>query len=227
MKRTQILTELFQSKELAALIAKMQPEDLQDDIKQELFVTLCEMPEEKLIELHDRKQLRFYAVRTVLNMVQSSKSRFFYKFRKNVTLELKDYTAIADTIENTNDSKDYQPLRSRDLFSEDVDINEYERVYAEKIIKLNKAYEELGWYQRQILDLYLELGSVDKVVADFKKHIGKSIPRSSIFDTLKKTNEELRQKASEDNMIVGLDDIHLHETTLKMAEMVKRKKDAA
>lgn len=62
----------------------MHPIELQDDLKSEVFLILAELPEEKLIGLYDRKELRFYIVRVMLNLVQNANNQFFKQYRNFV-----------------------------------------------------------------------------------------------------------------------------------------------
>ena len=77
MNRNSIIEKLWNSQELKEAIAKMQPEDLQDDLRSEIFKVLCEMDEDKLVDMYNRNVLRFYLVRTMLNMTQSNTSQFY------------------------------------------------------------------------------------------------------------------------------------------------------
>ena len=82
MNRNSIIVQLWDSKELSDAISKMQPEELQEDLRSELFKVLCEMDEDKLIDMHKRNVLKFYLVRTMINMMQSNTSQFYRTYRK-------------------------------------------------------------------------------------------------------------------------------------------------
>lgn len=71
----------------------MHPIELQDDLKSEVFLILAELPEHKIIDLYNKKQLRFYVVRIMLNLVQNSNNQFYKRYRNFV-----EYTA-RETIE--------------------------------------------------------------------------------------------------------------------------------
>lgn len=71
----------------------MHPVELQEDLKGELFLILAELPEEKLIGLYQAKQLRFYLVRVMLNLVRSTDKKFYGKYRNFVEYEERE---IAD-----------------------------------------------------------------------------------------------------------------------------------
>lgn len=90
MTKQNIIQEYYQSEWMNDAISKMQPEDLRQDLKQEVFMVLLEMDEEKLLELHANGFLKFYAVRTMLNMIKSDRSKFFQMFRNFVELGVKD-----------------------------------------------------------------------------------------------------------------------------------------
>ena len=82
MNRNSIIVQLWDSTELKDAISKMQPEELQDDLRSELFKVLCEMDEDKLIDMHKRNVLKFYLVRTMINMMQSNTSQFYRTYRQ-------------------------------------------------------------------------------------------------------------------------------------------------
>ena len=81
MDRNAIISELWSSGDLNEALKKMKPVEIQEDLKSELFLIICEIDESKLIDLYDKKQLKFYIVRIMLNLVQSSKNKFFKNYR--------------------------------------------------------------------------------------------------------------------------------------------------
>lgn len=84
MGRNEILIEFWNSEEVNKAFSKMHPIELQDDLKSEVFLILSELPEEKLIGLYERKELRFYIVRIMLNLVQNGNNQFFKLYRNFV-----------------------------------------------------------------------------------------------------------------------------------------------
>lgn len=81
MDRNGIIAELWDSTDLNEALKNMKPVEIQDDLKSELFLIICEIDENKLIDLYNKKQLKFYIVRIMLNLVQSSKNKFFKNYR--------------------------------------------------------------------------------------------------------------------------------------------------
>ena len=84
MVKNEILTEFWDLKEVNEAFAKMQPEELQYDLKAEVFLVLCEMDEQKLIGMYERNELKFYIVRTMLNMIKSDRSNFYKNYRNHI-----------------------------------------------------------------------------------------------------------------------------------------------
>lgn len=82
--RTAVIRDLYESKEVSRAIAKMEPAELRDDLRQEMFVVLCELPEEKLQDMHEKGYIRWYVIRTMLNMATSGRSTFARTFRSLV-----------------------------------------------------------------------------------------------------------------------------------------------
>lgn len=98
MVKNEIIEELWSSKEVNDAFSKMQPEELQYDLKAEVFVVLCEMEDIKLIGMYERNEIRFYLVRTMLNMIKSDRSQFWKKYRNFVEYDHNE------KVENTQNS---------------------------------------------------------------------------------------------------------------------------
>ena len=130
MTKNQIITELYQSKEVEELILKIQPSDLRDDLKQYVFHVLCEKPDEFIIELNSKNQLKYYAVRIITNSIFSDRSFFYVNYRNQKEVYCDQFADIKD--EETN----------HDLLD-----------------KCEKEVEKLYWYNQELLKLYAKNGS--------------------------------------------------------------------
>ncbi len=128
MKRGFIITSMYNSPDINEAIGKMQPYELQDDLRQEVFLVLCEMNEEKLFEMFEQGYLKYFIVRTILNMAKSDRSGFYKKFRQL-------YQEI--------------PL-SYELKKEEYDES--------LVTKLEEGMQVLHWYEAELLKLYAENG---------------------------------------------------------------------
>jgi len=68
----------------------MQPEDLREDLKHEVIIHLLEMDKIKLASIIEQGAIKFYTIRVMLNMIQSSTSKFFRQFRNYTHLKFID-----------------------------------------------------------------------------------------------------------------------------------------
>lgn len=128
MNRQAIITELYNSADINNAIGKMQPYELQEDLRQEVFMVLCEMEEARLFQMYSEGYLKYFIVRTILNMAKSDRSNFHKKFRQV-------YSEIPQTYELTKEE-----------YNEDV------------ILRLEKGMEVLHWYEKELLQLYANNG---------------------------------------------------------------------
>jgi len=128
LDRQNIISELYQSNDINDAISKMNPKNLQDELRQEVFLVLCEMDEKKLFDMYEQGYLKYFIVRTILNMVKSDRSNFYKKFRQV-------YQEIPLTFE--------QP---KEEYSEDL------------LNKLEQGLGILHWYERELLHLYASNG---------------------------------------------------------------------
>jgi len=101
MSRDEILSEFWGSKSVNEAFEKMQPAELQADLKAEVFLILCEMDETKLIGLYQRNELKYYMVRIMLNMIKSDRSNFFKNYRNFVELLEYDVEVVETSAEES------------------------------------------------------------------------------------------------------------------------------
>lgn len=175
MTKNEILSELFTSKDFNQCIRKMKPESLQDELKAEVALILCEKPEDLIIGLADRKELRFYTVRIILNLIQSNTSPFYKKFRDTETLLFDDLPIGTTSNTGFNQNKNHK------IFIED---NGYDDRKDNAISEIDNLY----WYDREILKLYAEHGTYRKV----EEITG--IPFESIYKTIQKNCKIIRAR---------------------------------
>jgi hypothetical protein len=128
--RQEIIKQLYLDKDIAQGISKMQPADLQDDLRQEMFLVLCEMDEDILRQRYVDGYLKFFLVRTMLNMMKSDRSTFYNKFRK-VFIEMDSNIERVEEVD-----QDFEELSG----------------------KLRKSLDVLHWYEKEIFRLYSENG---------------------------------------------------------------------
>jgi hypothetical protein len=64
MDRQTLITNLYVDPDIAKAIGKMNPAELRDDLRQEMFLALCEQSEEKLMRMYEEGWIKFFLVRT-------------------------------------------------------------------------------------------------------------------------------------------------------------------
>jgi len=167
MKKDTIITQMYQDKDINQAIRKMQPVELQDDLRQEIFLVLCEMDSERLCGMWSSGYLKYFIVRTMLNMAKSDRSTFFNMFRKS-------FGEYCDNYEKADDQSD---------------------VHEEMDSKLKKSMGELHWYEKNIFENYAENGknilklsrdtqipyrSLFKTVTKVKKKLSKALRKEDM-----------------------------------------------
>lgn len=134
MCKNDIIQELYTSREFNECIGKMEPEHLRDDLKAEVVLILLEMEEKKIQKLHERKELKFFTVRIILNLIQSKTSFFFKQYRQQ-----------------------YKEVSERHAYEEGdiTDREEKEGIEDRALCEVDNLY----WYNKEMVLLYLKHGN--------------------------------------------------------------------
>ena len=65
------------------LFANMRiPKEEYDDLKQEIYIIVLDYDRKKIIEMYEKKQLKYWLVRVITNQYFSKYSTYYYKYRK-------------------------------------------------------------------------------------------------------------------------------------------------
>jgi hydroxymethylpyrimidine pyrophosphatase-like HAD family hydrolase len=140
--------------------------ELSQDLLHEVILQLYSKKEINLHN-HDDDTIRYYITSVLRINWMSTTSPFYYKIRK--------------------ESSRYQPLT--DIFEyEDEQMNWEKEILLQS---LEISYSELDFWRKGMIELYLVLGSVNKV----SKHTG--IPKSSIIKYVKESREQLKDNTLE------------------------------
>jgi len=136
-----MIDQLFKDKRIDEACKKIaKGNDLWQDLKQELFVVLCEYDQSKIKEIIEKKQIMYFIVRILLNFYNSKTSTFYKKF-KHINDEVIDLKFI----------KHFEDDNS----------------YSDELDKIELAFEQadLSWYERGIAKLYIQEKSFRKLSA--------------------------------------------------------------
>lgn len=113
-----------------------------DDLKSEVMLALCSQPEEKIIELHEKKQLMFFATGIVQRMI-FQKSNRPSKFQRTYN---KTYLEYNDNHDQVSESYDIERDQKETKVFEAIDKN-------------------LHWVETSMLQIYLKKGSMYKAAS--------------------------------------------------------------
>jgi len=150
------------------LIGKIKPIEIQDDLRQELAIALYEYDCNKLIEMSNRNELIYFALRIVLNMAKGTSNDFYRKFRKQLSDDqLQEYLTKNHAIN----------FRSVDI--------------AQKLLDKKLTENSISAHESIIFSKYVELGSMGEVAKFY------SIPKAHIFQVITNIKKQLKNQINE------------------------------
>ncbi len=130
-RANEIIVTLMQSDEFSNCMKKVKP-SLKEDLTGELALILLETEPEKIILLHEKRQLSFYTVRIILTLAFSKTSPFYKKYRV-----------------------------THDEFKDPGMLDDYYSIINRKVVE-ERALDEidkLDWYESEMVKLYMEVGN--------------------------------------------------------------------
>ena len=165
--RSQIIADLYESKEIASALRKMQPASLREELRQEMFVSLCSISDDKFWSIYNNNGvggLKFWLVRCMLNMIYSTSMNqpFFKNFRAKFE-SIEGFDNLADLEDNSKQEKEF-------LF-----------------IKVEQNRKSLSWYEDRLLNTYMDLGFNQTEVSRRTK-----IPYQSVVKAITIIRKKLR-----------------------------------
>ena len=161
---------MYQNERVNYLLSKIKPQDLQEDLKQELVLVLLNYNCKKLIQIQKEGNLIKFTLGVLWKMATGTKGEFYKKYKTN-NLEF-----ISDLYEYSDVNTDSSEL-----------ANHANNKLDEKLrLSANDAHESI------IFNKYVELKSSDKVAEYFK------IPKCHVYKVIKKTKNELKKALNND-----------------------------
>ena len=104
-RKNNIIEALAKEKTVETLCTNMGVEQAYlDDLVQEIYLILLEYNEDKLIKMYERKQLKFFIVRIIMNQYFSKNSPFYKKYK--LYDQRQDYNKKIETEEDEFDTED-------------------------------------------------------------------------------------------------------------------------
>lgn len=165
-KRDDIITKLYSRTDIIRFCQE-HGGNWADDMKSYLFELLCEMDEDKLIDLDQNDKLVFWIFATLEKMcLKSSTFQTKVKGNKVHMIKGKNYVTITEDLENA------------EHISADNDAN----IEAERLERLPKSINALGFFHNNIIEHYLKNGNnITKTARALKvnrEYVGKLLKES-------------------------------------------------
>ena len=159
------IEQMYQNERVNYLLSKIKPQDLQEDLKQELVLVLLNYNCKKLIQIQKEGNLIKFTLGVLWKMATGTKGEFYKKYKTN---NLEFISELYEYSETNTDSSDL--------------ANHANNKLDEKLrLSANDAHESI------IFKKYVELKSCKKVADYF------NIPKKHVFLVVKKTKEELKE----------------------------------
>lgn len=151
-----------------------------NEFRQEMWIILLEMKEEKLIDYYDRKILKYIYIGIINNQLKSSSSPWHTKFRKFRTLLVDDSIVFKDVFR-----QDY-PAKDGTLISTLPFVDDFDEI---KELKLNDEIK-LDYINKELKKIVNNNPVMIRDVEVFKMHFYDRLSYQKISDKTKisKTN---------------------------------------
>lgn len=137
--KNQIIEEIYNDPSYDQMLKNIakDKQNLVDELKQELFLTLLEKPEELIQHLYNKKEMKWYATRILLAMINSNTSPFYKKYRKEELEKTMEYNLLEYNVEDVDVKQD--TYKSFDIFQYAIENN------------------ILSWYEQELFNLYYRI----------------------------------------------------------------------
>lgn len=98
-----IIKEIYEENIVKDIIANMRVKSNDiDDLEQEIYMILLEYNQDRIIEMYEKNQLRYFIVGIISRQYNSKTSPFYKKFKKYYTLVDGNYINNEDVMEDDN-----------------------------------------------------------------------------------------------------------------------------
>lgn len=170
--KNKIVEQLYNDNKFNDFLLKVASPGLLEDLKQEVMLVMLEYDDSKLQAIFEAPGARggmtgarFFAIRIALNLEKSKTSPFYKKFKKDAA-EWIDGNADVETL---------------DILDEDGSEPEIVEFY-------NKFKKTLYWFDAELFDLYIKLGSYRAVAEDTK------IPQRTVGTRCKAVKDKIKEE---------------------------------
>lgn len=130
-----IVIKIYNHPDIINLISKINPESIQQDLRQELAIAILEQPCNRIATLFLEDNLLKYAIKTCWIMATSSTSKFYYKFKKS---NLKQHIEYLRAIEPLPIIDENLAIKANDILT-----NKANTINGDHEVRIFKKYSEL------------------------------------------------------------------------------------
>lgn len=177
MTYDEIINEVVNDGLYKALSLKYgQTEYISEELLQEFYLSLIQIDQDKLIDLYEKNQLRYYLVRVINLMAISKSNDFWRKIRKHTTqvVPLDNYNTVVDEVSDTESEHRLEEER----------INQIRTILDQELLK-NKRF----WYDKTLFELKYFEGHTYRSISELT-----TIPHVSIYITVKGVLDMLKTR---------------------------------
>jgi len=199
MTKNQAIEQLYLDCRFNDCIKKMQPEHLQDDLRNEVALILLTTDTDKILSMQRENTLSFYAIRIILNTIRSNRSPFYKKYRsqfQQLNYDDADSPANNHLISMPDEHLHIIEREIKEMEEDEIYqlINQIKSIAYQPLPKYIdelqvKPYPNISWYKQYILSLYLRLGSFRRIEYETR------IPFESCYKTIRITINQLKDYA--------------------------------
>jgi hypothetical protein len=184
MTKNNLLSKIYQSKEISDVLAKL-PEDIRDDLKQHVFLLLLEKSDDFILELNNIGKLNNYIVKVLCQLVNFKQDKF-HRVNRRYSEVLTDFSE--ERLQNST----YQVLKYED--SEEIKLENECRKELDRIKKIDfpsqtgKKCSSVSMYHGILLERYVEKGNYRAVSRET------GIPCKSVYNAVQMAKEEIKKR---------------------------------
>ena len=192
MNRDEILIDVYSDTFYKGYAASYKP-SLVDEIISELIISLTSMDEAKLISIHKNKELKYYCIAIIRNMVINEKSNFNAGYSRHAKYEQEiTYDNNSFKCDEANENPLFAPALDNVVDDIVINVSELEDELISDIYKfLKKRGENVcgEWYNEELFKQCFKDGKNHREISGATK-----IPFTSVYRSIEDTKTLIQTK---------------------------------
>jgi hypothetical protein len=158
-----IIVDVYNHPDLLLLISKIKPENVQDDLRQEIAISLLEQDCSRIAALFANDNLLRYVMKVCWLMATSKTSAFYTKFRKSDLIKAVEYLKSQEKLPELPISL---ALKAKEHLS-----TKNQTIYDEHEVRIFNKYVELGSCRKVAYYFGIPINHSCNVVSKVKKEL--------------------------------------------------------